>query len=238
MDHHDDWGQWHHEDGNGDTADLGGPDQLGHDHLGGPEHLGDLGEHDHLGGYEDHDGYPGATSGMDHGPDLLHESGDYDLPGHDGDAGHDPGHDPAGHDDADPGHDVDPHGHGHYDGPDEQPAAVEHVVGADPDLPGDHDPGAHGGWHDGDFPPPLDLDARPEPADGYPWADPDTLGDPGTPDVEHAGLPLEAAAPAGDLYAYAGLDAAPAGVNPWSLLLGSDDPATSTLARWWGPAAA
>jgi hypothetical protein len=24
-------------------------------------------------------------------------------------------------------------------------------------------------------------------------------------------------------------------VDPWSLLLGSDDPATSALARWWAP---
>ncbi len=222
MDHHDDWAQWSEDDaglGDHDTADLGGPE-----HLGGPE----LPDHNQLGGY-DHDGYPDSDAhpppDLSHGPDLLHESGDYDVPGHDTDPGHDL-------DPADQGH----HQHGHYDEPDQPEPGAEHVVGVDPDLPGNHDPGDPDGWHDGDFPPALDLDGRPEPADGYPWADPATLGDPAsTPlDGDHAGYGLGAAAPAGDLFAYAGLDPAPAGVDPWSLLLGSDDPATSTLARWWG----
>jgi hypothetical protein len=229
MDHHDDWAELpEHEPGLGDadTADLGG------------DHLGGLGDHDHLDRYEEHDGYPDADAqtpplhgpDLSPGPDLWHESGDYDVPGHD--LGSDPGHDLDQHDAGTPGH---------YDGPDDQPPSgehVEHVVGVDPDLPGDHDPGGHDGWHEHDFPPPLELDTRPEPTDGYPWADPDTLGDPGTgPDTDHGGLPLGAGASVGDLFAYAGLDAVPAGVDPWSLLLGSDDPATSALARWWGPAA-
>jgi hypothetical protein len=225
MDHHDDWAQWSEDDsglGEHDTADLGGS-----------EHLGGLSEHDALGGYDDHDGYPDADAhvpppDLSQGPDLLHESGDYDVPAH--------------HEVADPGPDLDPHDHdpqqhGHYDEPEPPEAAAEHVVGVDPDLPGDHDPAGPDGWHEGDFPPPLELDARPEPADGYPWADPETLGDPGTPlDTDHAGMGLGAGAPVGDLFAYAGLDPAQPGVDPWSLLLGSDDPATGTLARWWGPA--
>ena len=43
-------------------------------------------------------------------------------------------------------------------------------------------------------------------------------------------------APVDDLFAYAGLDAPAAGVDPWSQLLAADDPATSALARFWGPA--
>jgi hypothetical protein len=78
---------------------------------------------------------------------------------------------------------------------------------------------------------------RPEPADGFPWADPDTLGDPGQGyDVDdHSSLGIGGAAPPGDLFAYAGLDAPAPGVDPWSHLLGADDPATSALARFWGP---
>src|SRR5579859_1814884 len=216
MDHHDDW-SWaegeHDGLGDGDTADLGTPD-----------HLGALDGHDHLDGYEgDHDGgytdHTPAQPDMSHGPDLAYESGDLDVPHHD------------------PGPDLTPHGHyddvpvdEHHDSGAEH---VDHLVGVDPDTHGDHD----GVWHADDFPPPLELDARPEPADGYPWSDPDTLGDPGTlPDADHVDAGFGGGAPFGDLFAYAGMDAAPPGVDPWSLLLGSDDPATSSLARWWGPA--
>jgi hypothetical protein len=37
-----------------------------------------------------------------------------------------------------------------------------------------------------------------------------------------------------DLAAYAGEELAP-GVDPWATLADSDDPATSTLAKWWHP---
>jgi hypothetical protein len=225
MDHHD-WADWSEDDGGlgeHDTADLGTPD-----------HFDGLGGHDHVESFDaDHDGYPDAAQppqpDLGHGPDLLHESGDLDVPQHDPD---------PGLDHPDPGQ------HGHYDDvPADEPGhgtggehvehLVDHPVGTDPDVDDHHD----GVWHDDEFPPQLDLDARPEPADGYPWVDPDTLGDPGTvPDADHVEVGLGGGAPVGDLFAYAGLDAAPAGVDPWSLLLGSDDPATSTLARWWGPA--
>jgi hypothetical protein len=223
VDHHDDWGQWHHEDGMGDTADLGGDHDLGSHDLGGHEH--DLGGYDDEPGHDMHDGSGHDVpdqhdmSTPDHdltpAPDLVHEGGDGDL-------GHDIGHDPI-HDDA-AQHDADT---------DDQPAAADHLVGADPDLPGDPD----GTWHDGDFPPALDLDVRPEPADGYPWADPGTLGD--VPDGygldDHTALTATGSAAPGDLFAYAGIDPPAPGIDPWANLLGSDDPATSSLARFWGP---
>jgi hypothetical protein len=83
-----------------------------------------------------------------------------------------------------------------------------------------------------DFPPPLDLPDRPEPIDGYPWSDPDALGDPsGTWWPE----PVDASPPADDLLSYAAMDPPGAGVDAWAALLDSDDPAVSALARWWGP---
>src|SRR5947209_19841520 len=97
MDHHDDWGHWSEDDGHadglgdGDTADLGGPDHLGADHLG-DGHLDGLDGHDQD-GYED-GGAPQPDPG--HGPDLMHESGDLDVPGHDdGGADLDPGQPPG-----------------------------------------------------------------------------------------------------------------------------------------------
>ena len=221
MDHHDDWTQWHPDDG--DTADLG-PDVNEHD-LGGPdfgEH--DFGDHDlgaddlgaddlgadDLAGYGDHDLTPG--------PDLVHEGTDLDA--------HEP--DLTGPD-TDP-----PHEQPLDDQPiEDQPAGTEHLVGTDPDLPAD----PHSGWHEGYFPPALDLDTRPEPADGYPWADPDVLGSAGdaADAAEPTGPATGGAAAAGDLFAYAGIEPAPPGADPWGQLLASDDPATSSLARFWGP---
>ena len=214
MDHHDDWDQWHHEDhsglGDGDTADLSGDHDLGGY---------DVHEHGHD-GYPapDHDSYDtpdadGPGHDLTPAPDLVHEGSDGDLHDVGSDIGHDAAHDAV---------------------VDDGPAPADHLVGADPDLPGDPD----GTWQDGDFPPALDLDARPEPADGFPWADPGTLGD--VPDgygldADHTALSVTGAAPPGDLFAYAGIDPPPPGSDPWGHLLGSDDPATSTLARFWGP---
>ncbi len=209
MDHHGDWDQWHEDEHSldGDTADLGGghDDYAGHDEYQGHE------EHGGYDSYEDADAQaPDLSHGdLSQGPDLVHEGGSDDLD-HDDFSQHDLAGADAGAD-----HDNPP----------------DHLVGVDPDLP----PGPDGAWHDGDFPPPLDLDVRPEPSDGYPWADPDTLGDPAhgyglQDDPGPAG-----SAPAGDLFAYAGLDAPPPGVDPWGHLLASDDPATGALARFWGP---
>jgi hypothetical protein len=176
--------------------------------------------------------------------DPSHDDPSHDDPSHSGDPDPDDGSpDPQHHDPADTSpiaDGTDPHDPGHpddgFDDPGQHDVPAEHLeqlVGTDPDAPMEHH-----GFHDGDFPPPLDLDHRPDPTDGYPWADPDTLGDPDTIDhMDHISDTYAATGgvPAGDLFAYAGMDAAPPGVDPWNFLLGSDDPATSSLARFWGP---
>ncbi|GAB2945263.1 hypothetical protein GCM10027280_37630 [Micromonospora polyrhachis] len=106
------------------------------------------------------------------------------------------------------------------------PAAVP--VGANPDV----DPYADdGSGADLRFPPRLELAQPPEPIDGYPWADPATLGTDPQPLAWDDTPPRPD--PAG-LAAYAGLEL-PAGADPWPLLAASDDPATSSLARFWAP---
>lgn len=262
MDHHDDWTQWNpgddHDLGDGDTADLSGYD-FGADDFGrhdfGEHDLAehDPGGHDEFAGqdeFADHGDYAAAHRGLGPGPDLVHEGGD-DLTGHDQDGHDQDGHDLAadtgpgeltGHDSAelsahDPGeltgHDATAatgHDPGEQAGED-QDVPAGHLVGADPDLPAE----SHPGWLEGYFPPALELDTRPEPADGYPWTDPAALGDPQgyQPGGEHAALTSTAAADPGDLLSYAGMAAPPPGVDPWAALLGSDDPATSALARFW-----
>ncbi|WP_329110557.1 hypothetical protein OG792_16335 [Micromonospora sp. NBC_01699] len=98
-------------------------------------------------------------------------------------------------------------------------------VGADPDL----DPYGDS-WPPPAFPDALDSGGVPEPVDGFPWADPDTLGDPDTPPADPAtyGVPEPA-----ELAGYAA-EEVPPGVDPWTALAGSDDPATGALARFWG----
>lgn len=213
MDHHDDWAHWSDEPADlpdADTADLGG------------DPLGDLGHHDGLDhGLEDTADHPGDEPADDYAhpaepaPDLLHDGGEEYL----GEAHDDPW--PAEH--APDPHDV-PDPHGGY--------AADEAPFGDPDLGAEHDPG----WHGDEFPPPLEFDhAAPEPVDGYPWSDPATLGEPAAVDVadgpDHYGV--AGAAHPDDLFAYAGTTP-PAG-DPWAALLGSDDPATSALARWWAP---
>jgi hypothetical protein len=208
MDHHDDWEHWGEEPADfadADTADLGEHDLTD---------VGHLDAHDTL----DPTGAPDGEDGghlVEPGPDLLHDG--------DGDLGLDPPHDDAAAHEtlgAEPGDGYEP----------DQPAFT------DPDLP-DHDPGGY----DGDFPPPLDLGhAPPDPVDGYPWSDPAALGDPaevtgaaGGPAGLDEQFGFAAAAHPDDLFAYSGMQ--PAGADAWSALLGADDPATSTLARWWAP---
>jgi hypothetical protein len=164
----------------------------------------------------DHD----DPTGQDHPADAGHDGG------HPGDGGDPPavdGHDP--HSDHDPADD-DPHGD---DGP--LAAADMRHVGADPDIsPHADDPA----WADPQFPPALELGEPPQPVDGFPWSDPTLLGhpQPGTdPTTAQAQLP---AADVADLAAYAASDLH-AGTDAWAGLLDSDDPATSSLARWWAP---
>ncbi|GAA4255635.1 hypothetical protein [Dactylosporangium darangshiense] len=250
MDGHWDWAEGGDD---ADTADLGG--DAGHDlHSEFSEDYGaDFGDggHDDLhGGFgvEDHD--LGGHLDAQHGDDSLeepmgteHATAEYDqalhesTDGHDGgpydeDAGHDPGHDGGG----DPGHDDGHDGQQHEDvlhRDDEEQPGHEAAFGADPDVHAGADDPA---WHEVQFPQELHLDDPPEPVDGFPWSDADVLGggdhslsaayDPAV--AEHGG------AEPGGLADYAGVDV-PSGADPWSLLLGSEDPATSSLATFWLP---
>jgi hypothetical protein len=102
----------------------------------------------------------------------------------------------------------------------------DHVVVADDH----HDPDAHQADDDPApdlFPPPVDVGDLPEPVDGFPWTDAATLGTPdmGTHDDLQPVDPHE-------LAEYAGTEIPP-GADPWAVLADSDDPATSTLARFF-----
>jgi hypothetical protein len=262
MDHQD-WPGWPEDDpqfdhgfdhsfdhADADTADLGGHDgsfdhdPLGHEPLGHDPLGHDVAGDDPLGSGPD-----GPDTSHQPGPDLTHEATfDDETPaghGHFGAAGDVyPEDDPfaAGHHDAPASHD-DSHDDSHDVVHDEVPAdhdpladdhqLVDHPVGADPDV----DPRADGDWHGPEFPPTLDLHDAPEPIDGYPWSDPQVLGT-GLPDgaIDDSGYHESAwqHPSIGDLYDYAGDEQAP-GIDGWHALLGSDDPAASSLARWWTP---
>jgi hypothetical protein len=214
-----------------DYGDFGG-DDLGGDDLGGADfgsghHSGDLGGGDDLGGADFGGGHhvgggvdqplPDDTFGEADHPDAV------DFAGDDGSSAS------AGFD-GDPEHSAPDEVHGTSDGYADDAGAVEHLVGTDPDLdPGLDDPG----WHDAGFPPPLGLEHVPEPVDGFPWSDPDLLGDAEVGQLSDVDGGW-AVPPVGDLFSYAGLDL-PAGDDAWAALLASDDPATVALARWWAP---
>nr|BFE58692.1 hypothetical protein GCM10020063_032180 [Dactylosporangium thailandense] len=252
MDGH--W-EWSDGDDSADTADLGG--DAGHDlHGDFSEDYGAGFDADHA----DHAGYGGDEhdlSGPGHhlgdGSDIEeplgteHATAEYDESlhdGHDGHSGQDGHDDLGGHDegqaeDAAPAHlsDGQPdygdvHGDVH-DAGDTGHDQHEAAFGVDPDVDASADDPA---WHEVQFPEELHLQDPPEPVDGFPWTDADVLGGPDhsqsaafDPAVEHHG-PAE---PAG-LADYAHLDV-PAGTDPWSMLLGSEDPAASSLATFWAP---
>lgn len=100
----------------------------------------------------------------------------------------------------------------------------DEVVGTDPDA----DPAADDPAFDAEFPPDIDLDARPEPVDGEPWSDANLLGS--TADTGTDWATYDYAPPMDDLFAMDG-----ASTGDWGSLTGSDDPAVSSLARWWQP---
>jgi hypothetical protein len=262
MDH--EWSGWpedeshlHESLGDADTADLADSDAG----LGGlpvDHDFGDPGQHEpelhdpelqdpqpHDGGADDdfegfgqpddpaahggHEPLPDDTFGEhpDDGEPFDLGAGDHagypEPAAHDGLAGYDDG---ADHGATEAGlHDDAPHQEGFGDA-----GAGEHLVGTDPDLDAHTD---DPGWHDATFPPPLGWDHVPEPVDGFPWSDPDVLGhevaDPAGQFDGAYGSP-----PVSDLFEYAGLDA-PADGDAWAQLLGSEDPATGALARWWAP---
>jgi hypothetical protein len=242
-----DWGDWGGEDGDyhgdshadaGETADLGDPDEplaSGYgEHDGG--FPGDGGEYGGDSGEAGDPGDPGHLGGQPGGGFLEDDPmGSFDTgdtsDGHDaGDAGHpgDLGDSGDGLDPDDAGPDAGPDAFDHApdttDGPDDTTADPESVVGADPDVDPDAD------WSPEEFPAQLDF-AAPEPVDGYPWSDPSAVAAPGTGGDDPAAAP-DGAPPAQDLLDYAGAEG---GADPWSALVGSDDPATSSLGRWWSP---
>jgi len=165
-----------------------------------------------------------------------HDFGDHDdfpvFDEHHGDAGHDeqPSFEEHQHDLYEPDdHDPGAFEPGHFEpGPFEEhhePPAVEDPQIGDPQIE-DHvvetaDPVEV-------FPPALDVGELPEPVDGFPWIDTGSLG------VVHAAAAAETTDPVRpeELAEYAGLDL-PEAQDPWAALAGSEDPATSTLARWW-----
>ena len=232
-----DWGDWGSEDGDyhgdshadaAETANLGDPDEPLASGLGGyGEHDGGFpGEGGEYGGGESDD--PGNLGGQPGGGFLEDDPmGSFDTDGPD-----------DGSDDSDPdagpytGPDAFDHGPdaGTDNGPDvtddsgADSADPASVVGADPDVDPDAD------WSPEEFPAQLDF-AAPEPVDGYPWSDPSAVAAPGTGGEDPADGP-DAAPPAQDLLDYAGADG---GGDPWAALVGSDDPATSSLGRWWAP---
>lgn len=172
----------------------------------------------------EHDFTPSHEPVADHGPFHDDLFGHDDLGSHDvGDepdldtGGDEPGwddvHEPgSGHDDEAVVHDVVDVSDGHGLGP----------IGADPDAAPDLEQVSM-------FPPIVDVGPLPEPVDGFPWIDTGSLG------LYRSG-PVDAGAgvavPAEDLAAYAAEDLPP-GADPWAALADSDDPATSTLAKWW-----
>lgn len=214
-----------------DDHDGGGLDEVS------PLEVSPLGEHlsihsDPLGeaGGGDHDSLEEFSHGGELSGDLTGADGHPDvIDVIDGDGGD--GEGPDG--DADDGLDAET---GQVD--------VRHLPGVDPDR----DPHADDAeWSDPRFPDTLDLVNPPEPVDGYPWSDPDGLGDPpgGVDDpTTHGGhwrqptanelASFDGLAPGGD-DAAAGDSVSPREV--WDTLLRSEDPATGALARWWAPGA-
>jgi hypothetical protein len=192
----------------------------------------DLGGADH--GLSDHDlGYDEPDSGHEAGDPSVHEPGD--EPGEAGDApgGHEPddteytinGSPELGHDTGEDLGDAND-----FPGPDTD--AYGEVPGTDPDVDPMADDDA---WHADPFPQSLDLD-QPEPVDGMPWSDPALLGDSGGDPLGDPAVPHgDGAPPIAELYEYDGGQPPADGSDPWQSLSNSEDPATSSLARFWSP---
>jgi hypothetical protein len=133
--------------------------------------------------------------------------------GHEYDISHDAGsfpHEAVPHDAE--SHDVVPHD------ADDTPPEVAHAEIADLSDPPEEPP----------FPPAVDVGDLPEPVDGFPWIDTGSLG---VADI-HAALDATDPVHPADLAAYNATDLPP-GVDPWTALADSDDPATAALAKWW-----
>lgn len=105
------------------------------------------------------------------------------------------------------------------------------VPGTDPDRNWLTDDPA---WAADPFPPALEFDHPPEPVDGWPWSDPTLLGVADMPALPEPDIGYPPGPPVSDLYAYDAAEPQP-GDDSWASLAGSDDPATSSLARFWAP---
>lgn len=202
----------------------------------------DWGEHEHAeDGFaddQDHDSdaLDGGHDTADTGDDTSHQSDDPTGTGSADESGYDAHHDDgesglsysdeyeqdSGTDHADQGHFDDTDTSGHEEGP------IEPVSGAHPDL---DNIGDDPHWAEDDpFPPQLDIGEPPEPVDGFPWSDPAVLGEA----HDTGAATVDGSPPADDLLAYDAHEV-PEGADSWQVLAGSDDPATSSLARFWGP---
>ncbi|GAA0497059.1 hypothetical protein Ade02nite_54820 [Paractinoplanes deccanensis] len=104
----------------------------------------------------------------------------------------------------------------HHEPPEPEAPAEEHT-----DLAADADPVDV-------FPPQVDVGDLPEPVDGFPWIDTGSLG---VVPAEALTAPADPVSPQ-ELAEYVG-EQLPPGADPWAALADSEDPATSTLARWW-----
>ncbi|MFI5907741.1 hypothetical protein [Dactylosporangium sp. NPDC051541] len=249
----------------GDEHDLGGHLDNGHpgDDLEEPlgtehataEYDESLHGHADLGGHTDHPGASGNDGGGNDG------DGDQDAQNHDGTGSHDgtggdgdsdrgaqihddhlggdqqTGEHADQHDagDADQQHGGDLGQHSAEDLGQHEDSGEQHEAGfgTDPDVDASAD---DPGWHEVQFPEELHLQDPPAPVDGFPWTDADVLGGPDhslSAAFDPAVAGTGAAEPAG-LADYEHLEV-PAGSDAWSLLLGSDDPATSSLATYWAP---
>jgi len=241
MDGHWEWSESGSEHGGepdtGDTADLGGDPGFGQGYGQGYGQGFEAGHtfdgHDDFGGGDPHGGDDDLEEplGTEHAAAAYDQS--VDASAHDGDGFDTADGDPAQHADLEPATDPTDHTGDPGDTGDAgvEVDAVQHAetFGSDPDLHGDD------GWPGPVFPEELHLDGPPEPVDGFPWSDADVLGEPD--DSLSAGYdPATHTDPAdpADLAGYDGMDL-PAGADPWSLLLHSDDPATSSLAGFWAP---
>jgi hypothetical protein len=226
MDGHWEWSESGDEPDTGDTADLGGDDQ-GYGQTYGQDYGHTFDGHDDFGG-DPHGGDPhGGGDDLEEPLGTEDAAEAYDQSVHDAQDAQDAHNAQEGADDADPVHtaDADLNVDTDVDG-------VQHAetFGSDPDLHNSD------GWPEPAFPEQLDLAGPPEPVDGFPWSDADTLGGADhslsaafDPAVQHT----DPADPA-DLAGYDTADL-PAGEDPWGALLSSEDPATSSLAGFWAP---
>ncbi|MFV2020794.1 hypothetical protein [Micromonospora sp. LOL_023] len=216
----DDFTDWTGDDYPGDdadTADLGGlpaDDPLPVEGFGPADDVAGFGAADELAADDDSADFGGgAGAALDYGDDLSWADGPDDA-----DDAADSGTDEVAED-----------GFGAAPPAEQGFGAADPLPGVDPDVPAGADE-----WPAAVFPPQLDAAGVPTPVDGWPWADADLLG--GGPSAESP-PPGDSSRPGsvdpGELAGYAGVDATAADL--WARLLGCDDPATSTLARFWSP---